>query len=310
MDLDSCKRPRDLQAYLLVLANHCPPVALLRCGERVQQADAPSLLQNGAPVPRACPATVFYDVVQSETDGEFSLGNGGAVRLGETPGFERRLRVDQFSVVVVSSTDVDREQRFVWIPLHDVDRTCERGPALRQALGHFFADIPKLFVPAATEGFRSMWQTTQLQPDQLALGHVVPDLNQYVENQGALILQFDCATQKYRQIIKLVKEHLRFHPMMRIVFVSCRVVHAIDLFNDLTRAFPEGCGTEFSCYNKPDISHPTRLVVQLNSLPCVGRRTSSLYWTRSVASCHSSPKTTGRCGTPAGARHCSSTGRA
>ena len=66
MDLDSCKRPRDLQAYLLVLANHCPPVALLWCGERVQQADAPSLLQDGAPVPRACPATVFYDVVQSE----------------------------------------------------------------------------------------------------------------------------------------------------------------------------------------------------------------------------------------------------
>ena len=86
MDLDSCKRPRDLQAYLLVLANHCPPVALLRCGERVQQADAPSLLQDGAPVPRACPATVFYDVVQSETDGEFSLGSDTAVRLGETPG--------------------------------------------------------------------------------------------------------------------------------------------------------------------------------------------------------------------------------
>ena len=73
---------------------------------------------------------------------------------------------------------------------------------------------------------------------------------------------FDGFTASDLFIMQFIKQELRFHPTMRVVFVSCRVVHAIDLHFDLKRAFPSGCGTEFTIYNDPSGGKSTeRLVV-------------------------------------------------
>eukprot|EP01048_Picozoa_sp_COSAG05_P022786 COSAG05_NODE_4687_length_1408_cov_8.233002_2_plen_133_part_00 len=86
-------------------------------------------------------------------------------------------------------------------------------------------------------------------------------------NHGVLILQADCATQKTRHILDLMEQHLRFHPHLRIIFVSCRIVHALDIKNDLDERFPSGSDFEFTIYNNREVgSSVRRVVVQLNSI--------------------------------------------
>ena len=107
------------------------------------------------------------------------------------------------------------------------------GGSLSQLLGRFFGELGTLFIPRAETRIRREWKTVEL-----AAGiQVVPDLNKYLAPKSALVVQFDCATQKSRHIVRLAQEHLRFHPSLRIIFVSCRIVHAHDLMADLDEGF-------------------------------------------------------------------------
>ena len=122
------------------------------------------------------------------------------------------------------------------------------------------------------------WNKLELGADQLEDGYIVPDLNKYLYPKSALVVQFDCATQKSRHIMRLIRERLLFNGSLRVVLISCRIVHASDLKAELDRHFPEGSGVEFDIYSKKvnsddgrfDPTQPRRmydrLVVQLNSV--------------------------------------------
>jgi hypothetical protein len=263
------KRARtDAYHFLVVLANHRPLVAALRC----TSLDC-----------------VLPFASQSHT--AFDIGSLHVV-LGQTPGFRlvSPSSVDRtFNIVSVDSLELLDEhahdqrpppasgddEAIFWAPLADHCSMSVQSNELVNLLGRFYTELDTLFLPRARdELIRRDWKVITLPSDVL----IVPDLNKYLAPKSALVVQFDCATQKSRHIVRLAKEHLRYHPSLRIIFVSCRIVHAHDLMADLDEAFPQGDGTEFSLYStvrkatdeedddEAEETLPHRVVVQLNSI--------------------------------------------
>jgi hypothetical protein len=75
-----------------------------------------------------------------------------------------------------------------------------------------------------------------------------------------------CSTSPSGQWWRLIEQHLRIHPNLRILFISCRIVHALDIKSDLDERFPMGSSFEFTLYNdREQNSAVNRIVVQLNS---------------------------------------------
>eukprot|EP01043_Picozoa_sp_COSAG02_P022475 COSAG02_NODE_1169_length_14132_cov_85.570187_9_plen_102_part_01 len=82
-----------------------------------------------------------------------------------------------------------------------------------------------------------------------------------------LLLEADCATQKSRHIFGnqdstgWLYEMLQFNPDLRVMIVSCRIVHALDVQRDLA---PLG----FQLYSDraDQDSSDKRVVCQLNSI--------------------------------------------
>ena len=225
----AAKRDRERCHWLVLLRNHQPLVALL---------DEP-VAGDGV-----------LDVIASEVRDVFEIG-GTTVTPGETDGFTVLLTCSVSNCVVVAVDSVCDVAvggtSLRWATLHGCG---PMGQDLQRLVGRFYSELQGLFVPEqAHASIRRPWDVVEL--DETVT--VVPDLNKHLRHKGVLVLQFDCATQKSRHIIRLAKEHLQFHPRLRIVFLSCRIVHAHDLKADLAAAFPAGCGTEFSLYsNKAD----------------------------------------------------------
>jgi hypothetical protein len=92
---------------------------------------------------------------------------------------------------------------------------------------------------------------------------VVPDLTSYIKPLRPLVLTADCATQKSRGIVKWLKSKLQYNPQLRVICISCRIVHALDLYNDL-----RGAGLDFGLYTErgEQGAIKSRVVCQFNSI--------------------------------------------
>lgn len=94
--------------------------------------------------------------------------------------------------------------------------------------------------------------------------HAVPDLRPYLQAHVPLLLEADCATQKSRRIFGWLREMLRFNPKLRVMVVSCRIVHAIDVHSDLID-MGFGLYSDRNDRDQPETSR-SRVVCQLNSI--------------------------------------------
>ena len=82
--------------------------------------------------------------------------------------------------------------------------------------------------------------------EQLPLDmRIVPNLTPYIKPRRPLVLAADCATQKSRGIVQWLKSKLRYNPQLRVMCISCRIMHALDLYNDLAAA-----GLDFGLYTE------------------------------------------------------------
>eukprot|EP01049_Picozoa_sp_SAG25_P003424 SAG25_NODE_197_length_12126_cov_39.030515_4_plen_194_part_00 len=133
--------------------------------------------------------------------------------------------------------------------------------------------------------------------DTLVLTRVSQAVLQHTHNHVST-----CSTSPSGQWWRLIEQHLRFHPNLRILFVSCRIVHALDIKSDLDERFPMGSSFEFTLYNdREQNSAVNRIVVQLNSTnqysrtPAAQPRITSWFWTRSSRRWDSSRSVTARC---------------
>lgn len=253
---------------MVVLRNHVPFVTLL---DKRENDQAYFHQQEGS---LATSAELYLSSLRSEITDEFAINNL-SVKLGETAGFELLKTEDAYSLVAVDSLSVVEEHirgtELNWFTYETIGEDERKTNTLQLMAGKFYCHIPRLFSADPGSSFRTPWEVIELRPEQLDQGHIVPDLNKYLRPQGALIMEFDCATQKSRHIMRLIKEHLRFHPTLRIIFVSCRIVHAEDLYADLSKTFPFASGVKFSIYKDRDVTNKgwqsDRIVVQLNSIP-------------------------------------------
>eukprot|EP01047_Picozoa_sp_COSAG01_P033729 COSAG01_NODE_2495_length_7577_cov_26.851565_4_plen_1323_part_00 len=248
------KRKRDDHSFLLVLANHNPPVFLLHHNPR--KATPWQLFVDAS-------ATTIHelDCLSSPDADSFTLG-GQTITLGSTPGYHRLFQDSKCHLVQVDTlTDVDGP---TWLVLETLDGVLSKSDELVAVFGCFYDKLQTLYQRnVAADSIRMPWEVIELDEEIT----VVPDLNPYMRNQGALILQADCATQKTRHILDMIEQHLRFHPHLRIIFVSCRIVHALDIKSDLDERFPSGSDFEFTIYNdREQGSSERRVVVQLNSI--------------------------------------------
>jgi hypothetical protein len=196
--------------------------------------------------------------------------NGVDIRIAGNGRMQGLLRADTlrhdplttYVLVLVDSVTIGADAGLSWT----VERELPRTPLVIMAVGTLRPAIVATAAPSTagtlTGAVRTI--TTTLPPTV----QVVPNLNPYIQIKGVpLLLEADCATQKSRHIFGSADstgwlyEMLRFNPGLRVMIVSCRIVHAIDVQRDLAPL-----GFELYSERGAEGSSDRRIVCQLNSI--------------------------------------------